>query len=55
MTEEAQRRLEEIRQELRLAAEAISANHDSFACCERLVDALAALIRFLEVAVNNQT
>ena len=48
MTEEAQRRLEEIRQEIRLAAQEIH-NGDSFACCERLVDAFSALIRFLEV------
>jgi hypothetical protein len=52
MTEEAERRLEEIRQEMRLAAEAISANHDSFACCERLVDAMNAMIKFLEVQSN---
>jgi hypothetical protein len=52
MTEEARRRLEEIRQEMRLAATAITSHQDSFECCERLVDALSAVIRFLEVEQN---
>jgi hypothetical protein len=48
MTDEQARRLEEIRQEVRLAAHEIAEHQDSFACCERLVDAVSAIIRFLE-------
>jgi len=54
VTQEAQRRLEAIRQEVRMAASAISQQQDTFACCERLVDALGAVIRFLEVENNKK-
>ena len=54
MTDEEKRRLEEIKQEVRQAAEEISRHGDTFTCCERLVDALGAIIRFLEVVVNNE-
>jgi len=53
LSKEAEQRLEAIRQEVRLAATAISTHQDAFECCERLVDALSAVLRFLEV-VNNQ-
>jgi hypothetical protein len=53
MTDEQARRLEEIRQQWRLAAEAIAQRGDAFECCEKLVDTIGGLIRFLE-AENNQ-
>jgi len=49
MTDAQLHRLEVIRQEVRLAASEIAEHQDSFACCERLVDALLAIIRFLEI------